>query len=290
MFHRTTQLLAVAGLVALLSAGSTLADNEKGTAVIKGKVTFDGTPSPTQQLPAMTGDAYCAQQNPKPLPDQSTIVYTKEGNAIPYVFVYAKEGPVTKNKYDVPSEPVVIDQKGCVYHPHVFGMIAGQQMNIKSSDATNHNIHSLPKKNTEFNIGQPQPGVIERKGKDTFNKPETAIKFKCDVHSWMTAWCFVMTHPFFSVTKDHNEAKSATERGTFEIKDLPAGEYTLEAWHEKFGAVTQKVTVKDGETKEIEFKMGPKKTGAADFADDGKLATVVSHGGSCCATNGSQAK
>jgi plastocyanin len=164
----------------------------------------------------------------------------------------------------VPAEAVTLDQNGCIYRPHVFGMIAGQQLNIKSSDETAHNIHALPKKNTEFNISQPKPSTMERKGKDTFTKPESPVKIKCDVHGWMSAWVHVMEHPFFDTTKDHYEFPGKDDPankdkwGTFEIKNLPAGDYEIEAWHETYGKSTQKVSVKDGETKEITFEIKKK--------------------------------
>lgn len=284
MSRKSLSLFAAGLAVMAMSVSSVKADGAKGTAVVKGKVVFDGEPPKPKGLPPMNADKVCAQQHAKPPVDQATVIYTKQGNAIPYVFVYMKEG--VKDKYDPPKEPVVIDQKGCIYTPHVFGMIAGQQLNIKSSDETAHNIHAVPKKNTEFNLAQPKPGVIERKDKETFNKPETAIKIKCDVHGWMSSWCHVMTHPFFDVTKDHLENTDEAKRGTFEIKDLPAGDYTLEAWHETFGTVQVKVSVKDGETQEVEIKMTGKKAEGPANPEKVILASEVSGGGkkACCAS------
>lgn len=255
--------LGLAGCVAVaLTATTSLADNEKGTAVIKGKVTFDGTP-PKMKALAIQGDNHCVQAHTKPEADQGTIVYAKDGNTIPYVFVYAKSG--VKGKYTAPTAPVVIDQKGCMYHPHIFGMIAGQPIDIKNSDSTNHNIHSLAKKNPTFNFAQSQQGMVKNlTGKDTFTREEIMVKIKCDVHAWMSSYVGVLTHPFFDVTKSHeDDGGDKAKRGTFEIKELPAGEYDIEAWHETFGTMTQKVAVKDGETKEIEFKFGGAKKAEA---------------------------
>jgi len=259
----------IGGLIVLaLAAQAASAGGAKGTAAVRGKVVFDGTPPQIKKLPPMNSTPACAAMNPTLPADQATIVYKDQGNAIPYVFVYVKEG--IKDKYEPPAEPIVLDQKGCIYHPHVIGMVAGQQLNIKNSDKTTHNVHSLPSKNEPFNLAQPQPGVIKREGKETFNKPESPIKIKCDVHGWMSAWCHVMSHPFFDVSKDHTDFPGKDKKGaelkenkakwgTFEIKDLPAGDYTIEAWHETFGKVQQKVSVKDGETKEVEIKMTGKK-------------------------------
>lgn len=253
MFKATRFLVLAMGCSLVLVAGA-MADGAKGTAVIKGKVTFDGTPPATKPLPAMTSDPVCAKAHPAQVPDQGTIVYSKDGNTVPYVFVYVKSG--LKDKYDPPAEKITIDQQGCTYHPHVQGMVAGQTIDIKNSDPTNHNIHSLAKKNPQFNFAQPNQGMVKNlSGGDTFTKPEIMVKVKCDVHAWMSAYIGVCSHPFFDTTKSHeNDGGDKSKRGTFEIKNLPAGEYELEAWHETFGTMTQKVTVKDGETKEIEFK------------------------------------
>ena len=247
----------VAAVVLALVAAPSLADGPKGTAVIKGKAVFDGSPPKPKALP-ITGDNHCVQAHTKPEADQGTIVYSKDGNTIPFVFVYVKNG--IKDKYDPPAEPVLLDQKDCMYVPHVFGMIAGQQLNIRNSDPTNHNIHSLAKKNPAFNFAQPNAGMVkELKGKETFNKEEIMVKVKCDVHAWMSTYCGVLTHPFFAVTISHeHDGGDNAKRGSFEIKELPAGDYEVAAWHETFGEVTQKVSVKDGETKEIEFKFGAK--------------------------------
>ncbi|GJQ26624.1 MAG: hypothetical protein HBSAPP02_16560 [Phycisphaerae bacterium] len=248
----------VCGVAVALTTVRAQADNEKGTAVIKGKVVYDGAAPATKGLPPMSADPVCAKAHTKPQPDQGTIVYAKQGNTIPYAFVYVKSG--LKGKYDAPKDPVVLDQKGCMYHPHVFGMVAGQPIEIKNSDPTNHNIHSQPKKNTEFNFAQANAGMVKKlEGKDTFTKPEIMIKIKCDVHAWMSSYCGVVSNPFFAVTKSHEDTQTESERGTFEIKELPAGDYELEAWHENFGSTTVKVSVKDGETKEVEIKLSGKR-------------------------------
>lgn len=264
-------------IVALVAMGVSTrfvqADGPKGTAVIKGKVVFDGTPPATKPLP-IKGDAHCEAEHKSPQPDQGTIVYKTEGNAVPYVFVYVKNG--INGKYDVPTTPVTIDQHGCMYHPHVFGMMAGQPFEVKNSDPINHNIHSLAKKgNPTFNFSQPNKDMTKvLKGNETFTKPEVLLRIKCDVHSWMSAFVGVVTHPFYSVTKSHEDTQNKDERGTFEIKNLPAGEYEIEAVHEVFGAVTQKVSVKDGETKEITFKMTSKSAEAAPQIRTVELAST----------------
>ena len=156
------------------------------------------------------------------------------------VFVYVKTGLEGKS-YEVPSEPIVVDQNGCHYNPHVQGMMAGQGIKILNSDDTLHNIHAQPTINKPFNVAMPK---YLKEREETFTEPEIMVPIKCDVHSWMSSYVGVVANPFFAVTgKD----------GAFDLSKLPAGTYTLEAWHEKYGTQTQQVTVGDGESQEISF-------------------------------------
>jgi hypothetical protein len=155
------------------------------------------------------------------------------------VLVYVKSG--ISGTYPPPAEPVLLDQQGCDYTPHMLGMVAGQQLKIRNSDDTLHNIHPRPTVNQEFNVGQPRKGMESTK---TFDKPEQLIPVGCDVHPWMRAYISVLPHPFFAVTK---------EDGTFEIKGLPAGEYEVEAAHGRLKTAVGKVSVKDGEAAKLDL-------------------------------------
>ena len=125
----------------------------------------------------------------------------------------------------------MLNQQGCTYAPHVSGIMTGQTLIIRNSDPTLHNVHALPKNNEEFNQGQPfQDMELEKE----FGTAEVMVRFKCDVHPWMSAYMGVVDHPFF--------ATSGAD-GSFAIEGLPAGDYVLEAWHETLGAQTQSVTV-----------------------------------------------
>lgn len=196
-------------------------------ATITGKVNFTGT-APAPKTLDTKSDPSCASHRTTPLLSEEVVV--NPDNTLKNVFVYIKEGLEGKT-FPAKTEPVHLDQAGCQYVPHVFGLQVGQPLEIKNSDATLHNVHSMAKTSKEFNLGMPIKGMkITRK----FDKPEVMVKFKCDVHPWMSAYIGVLTHPFFAVT---------SENGTFEIKDLPAGTYTLEAWQEKYGAQQQTITV-----------------------------------------------
>jgi hypothetical protein len=207
-----------------------------GSAAVTGKIVFDGA-VPAAEKFKMSADAFCAKAHPGDVAKEEIVVGPDKGLA--NVFVYVKSG--ISGTYPPPATAAVIDQKGCTYHPHVFGMVAGQSLDILNSDDTLHNIHSLPEKNESFNLGMPVKGMKYTK---KFDKPEVMIRIKCDVHGWMSAYCGVVPHPFFAVT---------AANGTYTIKDLPAGTYTIEAWHEKLGTQTQQVTVGATESKPVAF-------------------------------------
>jgi plastocyanin len=196
-----------------------------GASTISGTVKLDGTP-PEARVIRMSSDPLCMPEGPS----VSEVVVVGPGNGLQNVFVYVKDG-LGDRKFAAPQTPVLLDQRGCKYVPHVFGAQVGQPVRILNSDPTLHNIHAVPKTNTEFNFGQPLKGMDTTR---TFDKPEVMVPFKCDVHGWMSGYGGIVPHPFFAVTKAD---------GTFEIKGLPAGTYTIEAWHERFGMQTQTVTV-----------------------------------------------
>ena len=205
-------------------------------ATVTGKVTFAGTPPPAQAV-KLSSDPYCEKANPG-LKTETEVV--GGDGSVGNVFVYVKDG-LGNRTFPTPSEPVVLDQKGCHYTPHVLGIQIGQPLQIVNSDDTLHNVHGLAKSNKEFNQGQPIQGM---KMTHTFSTKEVMIPFKCDVHGWMNAWIGVLDHPYYAVTSTD---------GTFSLKGLPPGTYTIEAWHEKLGTQTQTVTVGEKETKDLAF-------------------------------------
>ena len=203
---------------------------------VMGTITLEGT-APEAETIRMNSDPACAEL----ATDTETEYYVVGGSGgLGNVFVYVKEGLEGRN-FPVPADAVMIDQQGCQYRPHVFGIRVGQTLKIRNSDATLHNIHASPAANAEFNMGQPIQGMeFDR----TFESPEVMVPFKCDVHSWMNAYVGVMDHPYFAVTGDD---------GGFDISELPPGDYVVEAWHEELGTQTQNVTVGEGGTAEVSF-------------------------------------
>ncbi len=210
-------------------------------ASVKGSVAFSGT-APAAKTVNMAADPTCAAQHKTAMPDEDVIV--NANNTLKNVFVYVKSGLEGKT-FPTPAASVSFDQNGCHYVPHVLGVMVGQTFEIINSDSTLHNVHSLAKESKQFNLGMPIKGM---KIKKKFEKPEVMAKLKCDVHPWMHAYVGVLSHPFYAVSG---------EDGSFEIKDLPAGKYTLEAWHETLGTKTQEMTVVDGaDAPPVQFSFG----------------------------------
>ena len=206
---------------------------------VTGTVVLDGT-APENVAIKMNADPTCLKQTSGTQTQETYMV--GDGKALANVFVYVKDG-LGNYAYDPPAGNVTIDQKGCRYHPHVFGMRVGQTLEILNSDPTLHNIHATPKGNSEFNTGQPIQGM---KTEHKFNSKEIMVPFKCDVHGWMNAYVGVLDHPYFAVTGAD---------GKFALKGLPPGTYTIEAWHERAGAMTQSVTLAAKETKDVSFTL-----------------------------------
>jgi hypothetical protein len=212
--------------------------NADDTASISGKVTFEGT-APKMKKITVDADPKCAEMHAD-APLRSEEVIVNPDGTLKNVFIYVKSGLESKT-YEAPKTPVELDQTGCHYIPHVFGMMAHQHLKIVNMDDTLHNIHAMPTKSAEFNVGQPNKGLETMK---TFANPEIMVHFKCDVHPWMSAYVGVTDNPFYAVTGDD---------GKFSLKGLPAGEYVVEAWHEKYGTKDVTVKVGDGEAKTADF-------------------------------------
>lgn len=211
-----------------------------GSGSIVGTVTLKG---PVRPLKIAMDPQCLALHGGTPVKDESVVV---DGEShVRWAMVYVKSGLEGKS-YPVPQTPIVLDQKGCIYTPHVFGVMAGQPVRVRNSDSFAHNVHALPFDNKPFNFLQ-QGG--QEDGAD-FKQPESGVKIKCDIHAWMRAWGHVFEHPFFAVT-DQN--------GRFTIKQLPAGTYTIEVWHEVYKKLSQKVMLKEGESATLDFELVEKK-------------------------------
>lgn len=203
---------------------------------VSGTVRFEGKPPERKPLPLdeASRKLYEGENPPR---DESILV--SESGGLANVFVYVKNPP--RGDFPAPTEPAIIDQQKSVFLPRVQGIRVSQKVVMKNGDPFIHNIRSLSKKNRPFNIAQPADSDDREK---TFETAEGPITIKCDFHPWMTAHFHVMDHPFFAVTD---------AEGKFEIPNLPPGDYTLMAWHERFGE------------QEIEIKFGGSARAAAKF-------------------------
>ncbi len=220
------------------TAGTTT--NAAANCTITGQVFLYGTP-PRANTIDFTADAVCASLHTEPLATETVLV--NEDGGLRNVFVYVKQG-LPDRRFEPPTRPATLKQRGCIFRPHVMGLQVGQLLEIVNDDPTAHYVHALPAINEEFSRGEPEQGT---KVTHRFSSPEVMVKLKCDLHPWMNAYIGVLNHPFFSVTGSD---------GSFTLSRLPAGDYVIEAWHELYGTQAQTVTVRDGETKEIEFEFG----------------------------------
>src|SRR5271170_3238250 len=231
---RTKYFLALTIAVLLSSGLLVFATPPAGSGSISGKVTYTGTP-PKMKPIDMSKEPSCAKQHATPILTQN--VATGPGNSLQWVVVYISAGDEGSA---APSQAVRYDQKGCEYIPHVLPMFVDQPLQIYNDDQTSHNIHPLAKVNQEWNKSQPAGSPpIDTK----WDKPEF-IAVKCNIHPWM--------HGYFAVLKTSHFAITSQD-GSFSLKGLAPGKYTITAWQEQYGFQSQEVTVGAGETKAANF-------------------------------------
>ncbi len=206
--------------------------------VITGRIHFQGTPPKMRKI-RMSQEMSCQAHHPTPLREERVVI--NDDGSLRNVFVYVKSGLPADQTYPVPSEPMILNQVGCQYVPHVLGIQVNQPLKILNSDRNVlHNVHSFGLPGNTFNIGQPGSGIALTQ---KFARPEIMARLKCDVHGWMASYVGVMTHPYFSVSGD---------AGQFQLPELPAGEYVIAAWHEEYGTQEQTVTL-GSDPAQVEF-------------------------------------
>lgn len=223
------------------------------TGTVSGVISYDGTPPEPRKIDT-SADPVCGQKNPNLSTDDTIVTDGKLANT----FVYIKEGTVEGGKkisdytWATPTTAVQLDQNGCHYVPHVMGVQVNQKISITNSDATQHNVHPTPKLNPEWNQTQANGAAPIEK---SFARPEVLIPVKCNQHPWMKAYIGVMRTPFFAVS---------AKDGTFEIKDVPPGKYTVVAWREGAG---------NGQEKTMEVTVPASGAAKADFSFGGAATT-----------------
>jgi plastocyanin len=209
---------------------------QSNTGTIKGRVRLTGN-LPGNPIIRMGMDPMCSKINAGKRVIQEYVAASIDGS-LANVFVRLQGNfPQTP----VPTEPVVIDQRGCMYGPRVIGARVGQTIQIKNSDPLLHNVDGLSGKNNSFNIAEPRQGqVYEFKAKSE----EVMLHLQCDIHKWMNAYIGIVPNPYFAVTDP---------KGSFQIDKVPPGTYTIQAWQERYGIVTKTVTVKAGAVAALDF-------------------------------------
>lgn len=221
-------------------AGGTATPDEVNGGTVTGKVAFTGD-KPKMATLDMSAQPKCEAAHKGEAVKSQEVVVNSNGT-LKNAFVWVKSGLPDK-QWAIPANAISLDQHGCMYEPHVIGIVAGQNIEVKNSDPTNHNIHPMPTVNADWNESQ-SPG--EPPKMKTFARQEVMIPVKCNVHPWMRSYIGVVSHPFFAVTGDD---------GTFTIKGLPPGTYTIQVWHEKYPAQEQQVTVGAKESKTVDFSI-----------------------------------
>jgi plastocyanin len=230
-------LRTLAAVLFALSAAASTAHAAGGT--LTGSVLLKGK-APARKDVNMKSDPFCAKQPASQ--DEEAVV--GKGGELKNVVVRISKG--LTGTFPVPADEVVMDQQGCAYKPHVAVAQAGQTVAIKNSDQTLHNVHTFKGPSTLFNqaqiFGTPP---IKKKAPSVGD----VVKFKCDVHPWMTGYLVVTDNPFFAITGAD---------GAFNIPNVPPGEYTVEAWHEKFGTKQAQVTVAAGKPATLKLELTAK--------------------------------
>ena len=222
---------------AAASNGKANLPSQGATGEITGKVSFKGI-RPKRIRISMAQDPVCARMHQSPFYLEDYVV--EPDGSLPNAFVYVKSGPEGRS-YPVPKQPVILTQAGCIFRPHVFGVMAGQPIEITSKDPTTHNVHFVPRINRDWDHSLPpeSPPLRVR-----FTKPEIMIPVTCNHHRWMYAYVGVTTNPFYAVTGSD---------GRFTMKGVPPGGYTLGVWTATFGTQDRRITVRANHPISIDF-------------------------------------
>jgi plastocyanin len=216
--------------------GPVLTLDPSTTSTVSGSVTLNGPP-PAPQPIHMAAEPDCQQMHPTAAnyPD----VITGPNGSLADVVIYIRSG-LGNYRFSPPATTILLDQKGCLYEPEIVALMVGQRLEIRNSDPTVHNIHSLARRNPPWNQSQPQGTTLF----ETFARSERAIPLVCNVHPWMRGFAFVFDNPYFAVTNSS---------GKFSLQNLPPGTYTIEAWHQRYGTLDQSISLAPHSSASISF-------------------------------------
>lgn len=205
---------------------------------VHGRILYRGA-KPAKVVINMDSDVKCAEEHGgKPVSEE--IVEVGKDGGLANAFVYIASGLEGK-KFEPVTQPVVLDQKGCLFLPRTMGIRAGQPLDLRNSDKVTHNIHPVPKNNREWEQSQP-PGAPDAQHK--FARTEVMIPVKCNIHQWMHAYIGVVENPYYAVTGPD---------GSFDLTNVPPGDYTIGIWHEKLGEQSKQVHLGPSGNESVEF-------------------------------------
>jgi plastocyanin len=253
--------LAIAAAVAgLPHATAVEAQGQAGTIV--GHVRLMASAPPNAVI-RMGGDPRCSKAAVGKRITQDIVVRSADGG-LANVFVNLQGSfPSTP----APSQPVTLDQQGCLFVPRMSGARVGQTLQVTNSDPTGHNVHSLSAHGNAFNIMQPKQGMMN---KFPLKSEDLVMRIKCDLHSWMVAYVGVVRHPYYAVSGGD---------GAFTIARVPPGRHTIQTWHEQYGRLTRTVDVKAGQTATVDFvytgKEKPSTASVIDLVVPGDAAAIT---------------
>jgi len=214
--------------------------DEATAGTISGRVVFTGDP-PAMPVLDLSSNPQCERQHHTPQKAETVVVNANK--TLRNVFIWISDG-LPRARWTPPASAARLDQKGCVYEPHVLGIMEGQQLEILNSDPVNHNVHAESRINPAWNESQPPRAEHKFKRLDA---PEVLFPVTCSVHPWMRSYIGVSPHPFFAVTG---------EDGSFTLKGVPPGSYTVEAVHEKYGRKEGKLTLAPNGVAVLDFTYG----------------------------------
>lgn len=215
------------------------------TATLWGSVRYTGPPV-TRRPIEMRGDRWCIERQKVARLLQDDLIVGPNGG-LRHAVVYVKDGPVARN-LPAPQTPVELVMRDCVFVPRVVAVRAGQELRIRNEDRTLHTVYARASLNPKFI--RPLHGPEDAPLTVRFNRPELPIVLRCDVQPWMIAFVGVFDHPYFAVTG---------EDGSYELPDLPEGDYTIEVWHERLGKLSEQIGLRAGERRALPFTYGPPK-------------------------------
>lgn len=237
-----------------------------GWATLKGTFTYDGDPPVMPVTPGVNKDeAVCAPGGHAP--PQEWLVVDSATKGVANIVLYARDAARVHDDAGPSAEPLVFDQKDCVFLTHVFALTVDQPVTIKNSDPApvghNTNIEGQNKFNQTIPPGEGVPWSPKR-------EEAIPVSVRCSIHPWMMAYAIPRKNAYFAVT---------AKDGTFEIRNLPAGEEVeIQVWHESAAGAKGALVVDTAEGKELKWTSKGRFTIKLDEDEEREIKIVLPPG------------